>query len=135
MKTQRNSRCWCGSGKKYKQCHEKWDDRYNILKLEGHTMPARSLIKSPEDLRLIRKAAAINNGVLDLVAERIHAGMTTEDINTLVHNIRSSMAAYRLRSTMRAFPRASAPRSTTRSAMASRAKMSSCGMAISSTWM
>ncbi len=86
MKTQRNSRCWCGSGKKYKQCHEKWDDRYNILKLEGHTMPARSLIKSPEDLRLIRKAAAINNGVLDLVAERIHAGMTTEDINTLVHN-------------------------------------------------
>ena len=86
MKIQRNSRCWCGSGKKYKHCHEKWDDRYNILKLEGHSMPARSLIKSPEDLRLIKKAADINNGVLDMVSERIHAGMTTEDINTLVHN-------------------------------------------------
>ncbi len=110
MKTQRNSRCWCGSGKKYKQCHEKWDDRYNILKLEGQTTPARSLIKSPEDLRLIRKAAAINNGVLDLVAERIHAGMTTEDINTLVHNYTVEHAAYRLRSTMRAFPRTSRPR-------------------------
>ena len=45
---QRNSRCWCGSGKKYKQCHEKWDDRYNVMKLEGHVMPERTLIKSPE---------------------------------------------------------------------------------------
>ena len=58
MNMQRNSRCWCGSGKKYKQCHEKWDDRYNVMKLEGHAMPERTLIKSPEDIRLIRKAAA-----------------------------------------------------------------------------
>lgn len=85
MKMQRNSKCWCGSGRKYKQCHEKWDDRYNILKLEGKIMPDRSLIKSPQDLQLIRKAAAINNGALDLVGETIHAGMSTEDINTLVH--------------------------------------------------
>ena len=48
-------------------------------------MPERTLIKSPEDIRLIRKAAAINNGVLDEVAQRIHAGMTTEEINTIVH--------------------------------------------------
>lgn len=57
-----------------------------MLRLEGKIVPDRSLIKSPEDLRLIKKAAAINNGALDLVAQRIHAGMTTEDINTLVHN-------------------------------------------------
>lgn len=94
MKMQRNSRCWCGSGKKYKQCHEKWDERYNMLRLEGKIVPDRSLIKSPEDLRLIKKAAAINNGALDLVAQRIHAGMTTEDINTLVHNIRSNTGAF-----------------------------------------
>ncbi len=57
-----------------------------MLRLEGKIVPDRTLIKSPEDLRLIKKAAAINNGALDLVAQRIHAGMTTEDINTLVHN-------------------------------------------------
>ena len=85
MNMQRNSRCWCGSGKKYKQCHEKWDDRYNVMKLEGHVMPERTLIKSPEDIRLIRKAAAINNGVLDEVAKHIRPGMTTEAVNTLVH--------------------------------------------------
>ncbi|MEG0735941.1 MAG: SEC-C metal-binding domain-containing protein, partial [Longicatena sp.] len=25
MEIGRNTRCWCGSGKKYKQCHEKFD--------------------------------------------------------------------------------------------------------------
>ena len=33
----------------------------------------------------MKKAAEINNAVLDLVGEKIHAGMNTEEINTLVH--------------------------------------------------
>ena len=63
--------------KKYKQCHEKWDDRYNVMKLEGHAMPERTLIKSPEDIRLIRKAAA-STTVCWMRSPSASAGMTTE---------------------------------------------------------
>ena len=31
----KNSPCWCGSGKKYKHCHEEWDNTINVLKLQG----------------------------------------------------------------------------------------------------
>lgn len=82
----KNSPCWCGSGKKYKHCHEEFDNTINILKLQGQKVPDRKLIKSPEDIKLIKKAAAINNGVLDLIAEKIHAGMSTEEIDDLVYD-------------------------------------------------
>ena len=134
MNMQRNSRCWCGSGKKYKQCHEKWDDRYNVMKLEGHVMPERTLIKSPEDIRLIRKAAAINNGVLDEVAKHIRPGMTTEAVNTLVHEFTVNHGGIPPRSTMRVSPRASAHRSTMRSVTASLIAASCFRRGTSSMW-
>ncbi|MDD6450572.1 MAG: SEC-C metal-binding domain-containing protein, partial [Lachnospiraceae bacterium] len=33
----RNDPCWCGSGKKYKQCHEAFDKKIYRYALEGHT--------------------------------------------------------------------------------------------------
>lgn len=86
MKLSKNSPCWCGSGKKYKHCHEEWDNTINVLKLQGQKVPDHSLIKSKEDLKWIRKAAKINNEVLDLVEEKIHAGMSTGEIDQLVYN-------------------------------------------------
>lgn len=85
MLINKNSPCWCGSGKKYKACHEQWDNTINVLRLQGQIVPGHELIKNEEDIKWIKKAAVINNGVLDLVGEKICAGMTTEDINTLVH--------------------------------------------------
>ncbi len=85
MLISKNSPCWCGSGKKYKACHEEWDNTVNVLRLQGQIVPGHELIKNEEDIKWIKKAAVINNGVLDLVGEKICAGMTTEDINTLVH--------------------------------------------------
>ena len=72
----KNSPCWCGSGKKYKHCHEEWDNTINVLKLQGKIVPSHNLIKSEEDIKWIKKAAKINNAVLDLVGEKICAGMT-----------------------------------------------------------
>ena len=46
MEMHRNTRCWCGSGKKYKQCHEKFDEKLAKLAREGHIVPDRSLIKN-----------------------------------------------------------------------------------------
>ena len=30
-KMDRNAACWCGSGKKYKTCHEEFDEKYEAL--------------------------------------------------------------------------------------------------------
>ena len=56
----KNSPCWCGSGKKYKHCHEEWDNTINVLKLQGKIVPSHNLIKSEEDIKWIKKAAKIN---------------------------------------------------------------------------
>lgn len=85
MKINRNAPCWCESGKKYKHCHEKWDDQINILKLQGQTVPEHRLIKSPKDIKLIKKAAVINNGILDHLQEMIQPGITTEEIDQFVY--------------------------------------------------
>ena len=52
---------------------------------KGRLVPTRELIKTPEQIEGIRKAGVLNTAVLDHVAANIHEGMTTEEINTLVH--------------------------------------------------
>lgn len=86
MKNNHNRLCWCGSGKKYKQCHEKFDNRLQLLALEGKIVPDRSLIKNKKDILGIKKSSAINDGVLDLVEKRIKAGMSTDEIDKLVYD-------------------------------------------------
>lgn len=93
MEMGRNTRCWCGSGKKYKQCHEKFDEKLMQLAKEGNIVPDRSLIKSKEDIEGIRKSGKINTGVLDHVAQHIHEGMSTEDIDKLVYDYTVSHGA------------------------------------------
>ena len=43
------------------------------------------LIKTPEQIQRIRESAKINCAVLDYVAERIKAGVTTEEIDHWVY--------------------------------------------------
>ncbi|MCR5203330.1 MAG: methionyl aminopeptidase [Lachnospiraceae bacterium] len=81
----RNDPCWCGSGLKYKKCHQVFDDKIKAFAREGHIVPDHSLIKTPEDVEGIKKSAKINIACLDAVAEKIKEGMSTEDINTIVH--------------------------------------------------
>lgn len=86
MKINRNDECWCGSGKKYKKCHMEFDEKYEFMKKNGCLMPNRNLIKNAKQIEMIRKSAEINNGVLDLVGEKICEGMSTEDIDKLVYD-------------------------------------------------
>ena len=53
---------------------------------KGHLVPRRSLIKTPEQIEGIRRSGVVNTGALDLVAQEIHAGMSTAEIDQLVHN-------------------------------------------------
>lgn len=81
-----NDLCWCKSGKCYKDCHFEFDRKLNKMKNYKTQIPPHELIKTKEDIEGIKKAAVINNAVLDLVEKEIHVGMSTEEINTLVHN-------------------------------------------------
>lgn len=81
----RNDPCWCGSGKKYKQCHCGFDQRLEGLELQGHIVPSRDMIKTPEQVARIRESAKVNIAVLDYVAEHIQAGVTTEEIDRWVY--------------------------------------------------
>lgn len=81
----RNDLCWCGSGKKYKKCHEAFDRKLDALKKEKQIVPKHNLIKTEADLEDIRKAGEINTGILDMLEGKIKAGMTTEQIDDMVY--------------------------------------------------
>lgn len=85
MELKRNSKCWCGSNIKYKNCHEAFDIKLNEAKLKGDVVPDLELIKNKSDILGIKKSAAINTGVLDLVGSRIKVGMSTADIDKIVY--------------------------------------------------
>ncbi len=80
----RNEPCWCGSGKKYKKCHEEFDEKISFIKSQGHEVPDHSIIKTPQQIEAIKESCKINIAVLDYVAEHIRAGMTTQEIDDLV---------------------------------------------------
>lgn len=81
----RNDPCWCGSGKKYKKCHEEFDDKISEYEAMGHIVPDHSIIKTPAQIKAIKESCKINIAVLDEVASKIHAGMTTQDIDDIVY--------------------------------------------------
>lgn len=84
-KINRNDPCWCGSGKKYKKCHLPIEEKMMYYYNKGHIVPDLDLLKTPEEIEFIRKSADLNTAVLDAVAREIRAGMSTEEINTIVH--------------------------------------------------
>lgn len=82
----RNDACWCGSGRKYKKCHERQDERMQRLYDEGWQVLPRRLLKGPGDVEALKRSAAVNVGALDYIGERIAAGTTTEEIDRWFHD-------------------------------------------------
>ena len=82
----RNDPCWCGSGKKYKKCHEAFDAKVEILRQKGYPVLDHKLIKTPEQIEGIRRSSVINTGVLDLIQKEIKEGMSTAVIDKLVYD-------------------------------------------------
>ena len=60
---------------------------------EGFLVPSRKLIKTPVQIEGIRRSGVVNTGVLDLVAQEIHAGMTTLEIDEMVYDYTVSHGA------------------------------------------
>ena len=84
MKIGRNDPCWCGSGKKYKVCHARMDERIEAIRLEGHIVPGHAQIKNEAQIQGIRESSKLNIAILDEIAEKIQAGMSTQDIDDIV---------------------------------------------------
>lgn len=91
IKIGRNDPCWCGSGKKYKVCHEAFDAKIKKYAFMGHQVPGHQMIKTPEQIEKIRESAKINVAVLDYIAENIHVGMNTEEIDRMVYEKTTQM--------------------------------------------
>lgn len=88
LKLSRNDPCWCGSGKKYKHCHLKQDLAEARAQRKLITRRRREvIIKTDEQIAGIRRASHLTRDILDEITDRIQPGITTEQINTWVHDL------------------------------------------------
>ncbi len=90
-KISRNDSCWCGSGKKYKTCHMALDEKIHHYELQGHIVPRREIIKTKEQIEGIKESSVINMAVLDAVERMIGPGVSTQQIDDLVHDMTIKM--------------------------------------------
>ena len=82
---ERNELCWCGSGKKYKNCHMPIEEKIMMHAERGEIVPTRKILKTPFQIEKIRKSAELNTAILDEVARQIHVGMSTQEIDDIVY--------------------------------------------------
>jgi methionyl aminopeptidase len=84
-KLSRNYLCWCGSGKKYKNCHLEEDEMLRDFEDQGYFAPPKDVFKTEEQIEGIRKSGRLTKRILDMVEEKIKAGVSTNEINNWVH--------------------------------------------------
>ena len=85
----KNNDCWCGSGRKYMNCHFDFDEKLNNMEFDvfkSQARPSKKLINNEADIEGIRKSGLINTAALDLVAANIKAGLDTETLDDMVHD-------------------------------------------------
>lgn len=63
-----------------------FEEKLQAFRRAGYIVPPRKIIKNEEQIAGIKESAKINTAVLNHVTEHIRAGMSTEEINILVHD-------------------------------------------------
>jgi len=100
-----NEPCWCGSGRKYKRCHQSRQARV----LPGRVSPPRPvppeiarpdyadapqgrplrvdepMVKSPELIERMRVAGRIAAEVLRVTGDAVRVGVTTDELDAICH--------------------------------------------------
>lgn len=106
LRVGRNDPCPCGSGLKYKKCclGKKETPFLGNLK-ETYFKEHGIRLKGPSDIEGIRKAGLVALSILDLVERKIKPGMTTDEINTLVHEFTLRCGATSAPLNYRGFPK------------------------------
>ena len=87
-------KCGCGSQLDYHDCHEAFDKKLKQYKKHGYLIPNHKMIKNEKQIEAIKRAAVVNNGLLDYIEEHIQIGMTTQDIDDMSVAYTSSHGGY-----------------------------------------
>ncbi len=90
----RNDECWCKSGRKYKKCHWEMDEKLADLEQKGMEVPPHRLIHNAQEIEGVRRASRLTASILDMVQERIHIGVTTEEIDQWVYDMTVANGGY-----------------------------------------
>ncbi|NQT57099.1 MAG: type I methionyl aminopeptidase [Desulfobacteraceae bacterium] len=85
IKVGRNDLCPCGSGLKYKKCCLNKDILDFKRTKELYYQKYSILLKNRDDTEGIKRAGRLALDTLDLVEPEIRPGITTDEINTLIH--------------------------------------------------
>lgn len=104
-KINRNDPCWCGSGKKYKKCHLAEDEQKGtagtapqadtastaaapapVFKMPKRRPKSNIAIKTPKQIAGIARASRLTSEILTALEGIIAPGITTEEINSFVHD-------------------------------------------------
>ena len=85
--------CWCGSGLKYKKCHLESDLASGRDPLASLVPTHGITVKTDRQVEGIRKSCRLTREILDMVAERIGPGISTNQINEWVHEYTVSRGA------------------------------------------
>ncbi|MEI7623283.1 MAG: type I methionyl aminopeptidase [Actinomycetes bacterium] len=118
-----NDPCWCGSGQKFKRCHR--DAKHQLQ--PGAISPMRTVpteiarpdyaetgqvtrrpedrVKSPEIIERMRRAGRAAAEVLDIGAAVIAPGVTTDDIDAVVHQAYIDRGGYPSTLNYRGYPK------------------------------
>jgi methionyl aminopeptidase len=107
-----NDVCWCGSGRKYKRCHKPLEGRV----LPGRITPGRAVplhiprppyaetgvpprrdepnVKTPEVIERLRHAGRIAAEILTIGGAAVRPGITTDELDAIVHAATVERDAY-----------------------------------------
>lgn len=118
-----NDPCWCGSGKKFKRCHRDSTERLR----PGSISPVRTVppeiprpdyaatgqpvrwaeprVKSPDVVERMRRACHAAAEVLELGAAAVAPGVTTDEIDAVVHQAYIDRGGYPSTLNYRGYPK------------------------------
>lgn len=91
IKIGRNDPCWCGSGRKYKVCHEAFDAKIAKVAYTGCPVPSHDIIKNAEQIEKIKESCKINIAILDYLEKTVKEGMNTAEIDKIVYDMTTDM--------------------------------------------
>lgn len=87
----RNEPCWCGSGKKWKQCHFPKEGTTQASPPESlrslYFRKYHILLKTKEQIEGIRRACKLTSEILDKTCAMAKAGVTTLELNNFAHQL------------------------------------------------
>lgn len=76
------------------QCYSKEiEEKIQKLRNAGAKLPPRKVLRTPEQIEGIRESAKINTALLNHIAEHIHEGISTEEIDKMVFDFTTAHGA------------------------------------------